>query len=218
MVKTCNRLGVPLAIQKLEGPSIIMFLGILLDTDKLEVRLPTEKTANLQLMLDTWAQKRACKKRELLSLIGTLSHACKVLPPGRTILYRMIDLSRQAKKMNHWLRLNKEFHSDLTWWRTFLPTWNGTNMIQPLNFQAPPGSYLHRCSWFMGVQRMLVREVVSQPVDHHMAIPEHCNKGTVANHSSVRVLGSRMVEAISSIPLRQPVSGVHSKKPHQQGP
>ena len=144
MVKTCDRLGVPLAIQKLEGPSTnIVFLGILLDTDKLEIRLPTEKLQNLQLMLDSWAQKRACTKRELLSLIGTLSHACKVLPPGRTFLRRMIDLSRQPRKMDHWVRLNKEFHSDLTWWRTFLPTWNGTNMMQSLDFQAPPDAHVY---------------------------------------------------------------------------
>lgn len=55
----CNTLK----LDKVVGPCThLEFLGILLDTLRMELRL--------------WSRKK-CKKRELLSLIGKLAHACK---------------------------------------------------------------------------------------------------------------------------------------------
>ena len=106
--------------------------SILLDTEKLEVRLPDGKLRRLQLLLAEWRDKRSCTKRDLLSLIGTLQHACRVVPPGRSFLRRMIDLSKVAKQLYHHVRLNAEFRSDLEWWVTFLPGWNGVGMLSSL--------------------------------------------------------------------------------------
>ena len=42
-MQACNELGIPLAEEKLEGPSTsIKFLGIVRDTSKSEIRLPDE--------------------------------------------------------------------------------------------------------------------------------------------------------------------------------
>ena len=57
-------------------------------------------------------------QRELLSLIGQLQHACCVVRPGRSFLRRMIALSTMPKELYHWVRLSKEFRSDLRWWGT----------------------------------------------------------------------------------------------------
>ena len=79
-------------VQRLEGPiAVISFLGILLDTLKMEIRLPPEKLAHLQGLLAEWRNRKRCKKRALLSLIGKLSHACKVITPGCIVLKRMIE-------------------------------------------------------------------------------------------------------------------------------
>jgi len=41
-------LGVPLAADKLEGPSTsLFFLGIILDTEHMEIRLPADKLARI---------------------------------------------------------------------------------------------------------------------------------------------------------------------------
>ena len=74
----------------------------------------------LKALIAQWQHKKACTKRELLSVIGQLQHACKVVRPGRTFLRRMIDLSTHAKELHHYLRLNAAFRSDLQWWATFL--------------------------------------------------------------------------------------------------
>ena len=72
--------------------------------------------------------KKCCTKRELLSLIGQLQHACRVVPPGRSFL-RMITLSTTAKDLHHHIRLNAGFRSDLQWWSAFLADWNGRHML-----------------------------------------------------------------------------------------
>lgn len=90
--------------------------------------MPKEKLLRLQKEIRGWMDRHSCTKRELLSLIGQLQHACCVVRPGRTFLRRMIDLSTVAKEYHHRLRLNKSFRSDLQWWACFLPTWNGTSM------------------------------------------------------------------------------------------
>ena len=75
ILNCCSALGIPLKIQKIEGPSRqVTFLGILLDTVKMEIRLPDSKLDQLKNVLLQWRQRTKCKKRELLSLIGNSLH------------------------------------------------------------------------------------------------------------------------------------------------
>ena len=69
----CAELGVPLAMEKLEGPThCLTFLGIELDTQAGVLRLPQEKLTRIESALGQWLHKKSCTKRELESLIGTL--------------------------------------------------------------------------------------------------------------------------------------------------
>ena len=114
MLSTCEWLGVPLKAEKLEGPShVLMFLGIILDTQRRETRLPEKKLDELKALLSTWRLKKACRKCELLSLFGKLSDACKVVQPGQVFLRKLIDLSTKAKHPDYWVKLDAEFWVDL---------------------------------------------------------------------------------------------------------
>ena len=94
----CNHLRVPLAEEKLEGPTTCLeYLGILMDSTALEARLPPDKLEDIHQALHRWSARTRCKKQELLSLIGTLSFAAKVVPAGRSFLWRMIDTSTTAQ-------------------------------------------------------------------------------------------------------------------------
>ena len=89
----CERLGIPLAADKCEGPSTCLtFLGIEIDTVEMELRLPAEKLQMLQQEIKSWAEKKSCTRRELQSLTGQLQHAATVVRPGRTFLKRLYDL------------------------------------------------------------------------------------------------------------------------------
>ena len=120
-LQLCQSLGVQVAPHKTEGPgTVISFLGIQLDTENMVIHLPQEKLTRLVVLIRKWRWRKSCQKRELLSLIGQLQHACKVVKSGRTFLRRMIDLSMGARRSHHSIRLNKAFQSDLLWWDTFL--------------------------------------------------------------------------------------------------
>ena len=130
ILRICEWLGVPLKAEKIEGPaSVLTFLGITLDTELREIRLPEKKLEDLKSLLGMWKTKKACKKRELLSLVGKLSHACKVVQAGWIFLRRMIDQSMKARHPDHWIKLDTEFRADLAWWEAFLPIWNARSMM-----------------------------------------------------------------------------------------
>lgn len=135
------QLGVPLAPEKLEGPSqTLTYLGIQINAATRTIQLPNDKYHNLLTQLLFWQSRKKCTKRELLSLIGTLSFACKVIKPGRIFLRRLIDLSTTVSSLNHHIDLNSEARADINWWTEFLPTWNGT-----APFQDPPVSAKSLC-------------------------------------------------------------------------
>ena len=51
-----------------------------------------DKLAQLKQVLSQWRGKKACLQRDLLSIIGSLSHASKVVKSGRAFTRRLIDL------------------------------------------------------------------------------------------------------------------------------
>ena len=114
MHAACEEVGLPVEPEKDEGPAtVITFLGIELDTNKLEIRLPQEKLQQTRALLASWRGRKACKKRELLSLVGVLSHASKAVRAGRSFLRRLIDLSASTRQLDQYIRLNGR--PGLTW-------------------------------------------------------------------------------------------------------
>lgn len=136
---TSKKNGTPLKQVKIVGPTTCLdFLGIELDTERFQMRLSEEKIVGLKKVLNQWEKRRACKKRELLSLIGKLSHACKIVRPGRIFLRRMIETSCKCSQLDHWIRLTEEFRADLAWWESFLRVWNGRSLLDGKWLRAQP--------------------------------------------------------------------------------
>ena len=64
------------------------------------------------------------------TLLDRRAAACKQSDsPGPLLLRRMIDLSMAVREPYHHIRLNVSFRSDLEWWATFLPLWNGVAIL-----------------------------------------------------------------------------------------
>ena len=137
VMETFARLGFPIAVNKLEGPTTCLdFLGFELDSQMMEVRLPREKLSKLQHLIHQWVEKKSCTLKELQSLTGKLGHAAKVVEPGKTFMRRMFELQSGVLQPYHHIRLNKDFRSDIRWWDTFLETWNGISMILPVQLPS----------------------------------------------------------------------------------
>ena len=140
----CAWLGFPLKAEKMEGPTeILIFLGILIDTLRMELRLPQEKLAELKSLIAQWKYKQASTKRQLLSFIGKLAHAAKIVKPGRTFLRRMLDVAHSVNDLNHYVKLKSDFKSDLAWWECFLEHWNGLSMMESLHHKQAPSAVWH---------------------------------------------------------------------------
>ena len=139
LIRICSYLGVPLALEKVEGPSTVLpFLGIVLDTTRMEARLPDEKLTRLKEEVSLWINRTDAKKREILSLVGSLQHATKVVRYGRAFVSRMYATAAKLRKLHFHTRLNVEFRSDLCWWHTFLTDWNGLSLLRWDNSEWAP--------------------------------------------------------------------------------
>ena len=114
LLSSFSRLGVPVATQKLEGPTMcLIFLGIEIDTMALQLHLPQAKQVELRALVSTWMGKRSCMKKELESLTGKLQHVCIVVKPGRSFLRRLFKLQAATKKSHHHIPLRGAVRSAL---------------------------------------------------------------------------------------------------------
>ena len=103
----------------------------------MQASLPVDKLVRLRSELVEWQDKKSCTRKDLEHLIGVLQFATKVVTHGCPFVRRMIDLLSVTKEVYHHIRRNKNFHSDLAWWKMFVDFWNGILFLQ-LNRKTAP--------------------------------------------------------------------------------
>ena len=60
-LQLCQEMGFPVMQEKVFGPTTILdFLGILIDTNSMELRLPQEKLLRLRALIQAWQGKKSC--------------------------------------------------------------------------------------------------------------------------------------------------------------
>ena len=97
-IQLCSSLGISLVSEKIKDPtSSLTFLGVTIDTSKMEIRLPKDKPSRIQEMLEQWLGKKNATKWKILSLLGHLQHASKVVRCGRTFTSRMYATAAKVK-------------------------------------------------------------------------------------------------------------------------
>ena len=131
-IDICTHLGVPIATNKIEGPSTsLSFLVIVIDTESFQLKLPSEKLQRLKVDIAKWQGRRRCTRRELQSLLGSLNHAASVIGPGRTFMRGLIESLSKAAAPHHHIRLSAVAKADLQWWSIFMEQWNGISYLPP---------------------------------------------------------------------------------------
>lgn len=124
----CRDLGVPIAENKTTGPTtVIEFLGLLIDTVLMMVRIPYDKLQKLQGLLKYMLNRRKVFMKELESLVGLLAFCSRAIPSSRAFLRRFYDLiaSVKIKRPYYMVRINKETKADILMWIEFLDRFNG---------------------------------------------------------------------------------------------
>lgn len=130
LLSLCKRLGVPLNDKKTEGPSTcLQYLGIELDTLAMEARLPKEKMERIKGLLQHFMSLKACTKKQLLSLLGHLGFAARVVKAGRPFVARLIEISCFRKHLHEFVTITKDCREDISVWLELMGTWNGVSIM-----------------------------------------------------------------------------------------
>ena len=125
-----KKLGIPLSLNKTVGPvTEIEYLGVILDSIKMEARLPMDKVERIRNLLGTFLNRKSCTKKELLSLLGHLNFASRVIYPGRAFVSYLISLSTTVTSLFHHVKLTSECRLDIKMWALFLEQWNGISFF-----------------------------------------------------------------------------------------
>ena len=151
-------LGVPWSWDKTITPTqSLAHLGIGIDTKSMIVFVPEARLAHTTEVIRAFLRnandsanqskedrrlaqasgnkRRCCTRRQLQSLIGKLAFVCRVFPPGRCFLNRLLTTLRTSRGRRGipvlpWLA------ADLEWWLWALPVWKGSSAIPRARFAA----------------------------------------------------------------------------------
>ena len=137
-LSTCAELGVPLALDKIEGPATQLdFLGINLNSSSMSVSLPLRKISDLHHLLLHWSRQRSVRDvHQFQSLIGHLVLATQVVPLGKAFLNRLFPMAQDLRP-GQARRLNAETRADILWWLSFCQRWSGISTQQFLLLRDP---------------------------------------------------------------------------------
>lgn len=142
MIHLCGVVGALIKPEKVVGPTTCLpLLGILLDTVRQEAQLPDDKLQALVSELTEFQSKARSatnsSKRNLLSLIGKLSFACKVVPECRIFLRWLLDLAHSVHHYHEEVYINKEALLDIQWWLQVASQWNGKAFFLKPSWMPP---------------------------------------------------------------------------------
>ncbi|CAF2986886.1 unnamed protein product, partial [Rotaria sp. Silwood2] len=122
-----NRLKIPLSVHKTVGPTQeIEYLGIILDSNRMKARLPQAKVLRIMEMIKSLLNRRKCKKRELLVILGHMSFASRVVIPGRAFVHYLFNLTPYVRSLESHITINRQAQLELIMWYRHLSEWNGT--------------------------------------------------------------------------------------------
>ena len=140
----CSTHGVPIKKEKTErATTCIIFMGLELDSETMEARLPSDKLSKLRSCLQSARLKRKIKLKDLQSLLGLLNFCCHVVIPGRTFLRRLYDLTKGVTNRHHRITLNNESRKDLQAWVIFADHFNGKHLLLDHKWISSPSLHLY---------------------------------------------------------------------------
>ena len=125
MLNVCSDCGMAVNPKKVELPTTtIEFLGIIIDSEAMELRMSEERLSDIKSELAAWQGKRSGTKRELLSLLGKLIFTTRVIRPGTIFTRRLFHAVNKLKHLHHQVKLNSETLKDIAWWANIAHKWN----------------------------------------------------------------------------------------------
>ena len=141
----------------------LIFLGIKVDSVASQLRLPADKLARVRQLISEWRGQKACRRKDLESLVGLLNHACNVVRSGSVLPQedaRPPLFPRPCQSWSTMICLNAGFRAGLAWWQEFLPLWNGISFLPPTFTLLAQSGTMDRFLRYMGQRGILARRQV----------------------------------------------------------
>ena len=118
-------LGASVSWKKVTSPSTTTtFLGITIDSERMELSLPKEKVKKLEACLTSLLDKGCATKKDLERAGGLVSHCSYVVRGGRTFSRRIFDLAASYSRSSKAIPLNDNIKADFDWWLAFCSVFN----------------------------------------------------------------------------------------------
>lgn len=116
-------LGLKVKTEKNEQGRLVSFGGVLVDTEKMVVRLPPEKRTKGLYLISQHESAESISLFDLQQLTGFLNFITIVVPLGRAFLRRLYNLELFFPASKYACRrISTEARKDLTWWKDLLST------------------------------------------------------------------------------------------------
>ena len=130
VVDTIRLLGFEVSWKKVTDPSpVTTFLGITIDSQKMELSLPLAKVEKLKALITETLSCGYASKKRLECLGGLMSHCSYVVRGGRTFSRRLFDLAASYSRHAQRIPLTHSVQADLDWWLAFCLIFNGRACI-----------------------------------------------------------------------------------------
>ena len=125
-----DELGLQSSPEKDCHPSTRMIcLGILVDTEKMLFEVLGDRLSDLETELLQWTQFSTLTRHQFQSLLGKLSFVTAYVRPGRIFMSRLLNRLRSLPYKQSRFPVTSDMLSDIDWWLSFLPHFNGSAMI-----------------------------------------------------------------------------------------
>ena len=132
-----QKMGLQEAANKTVAPCTLMvFLGIEVNTATLTLTIPPEKWIEIQEILKKWQNYTCVSKKQVQKLAGSLNFACRCVRSGRVYLSRILNFLRSFKNENK-KAITEEVRRDIDWWIEFAPSYNGVSLMVENDWTEP---------------------------------------------------------------------------------
>ena len=124
-------LGLVESLDKACPPNTTMeYLGVEFNSVTMEKRVTMARVQELDSALDEWLVKIHATKRELQSILHKLLWIVSCVKNSRLFVSRIIAELRRLDKNHHRVKLSNEIRKDFRWFKCFLQTFNGIELIE----------------------------------------------------------------------------------------
>ena len=126
----CDQLGLKIAAEKSVYPTTrIEWLGISIDSEKMETSIPKDKLREVIAECTKWASRDTADRRDLQSLCGRLNHIAQCVRPARRYMNRILQALREARGGRR-IHVDEEFLKDIRWFIDYAEQTNGKQLIR----------------------------------------------------------------------------------------